>query len=891
MKYRASVILALVLFMFITFGGTNASAAHIVSASPPGGIYNSTQSITLSATVNSAVYYTIDGTEPTNSSTIYASPIEITANTTLKFFATAISDNHTSGVVTESYTIDTSEPLIVSTDPSDGQKGVEASTVINVTFSEPMDESTINFDTFLVENREHLQYFGLIDYDPVSNTATFVPDFLDEATHYIVILKADIKDTSGNNLGEDYMFTFATGPDMGIRLFQHNPSDFHLLGGGSFTITPDPFTLSGSLTVEDNQFPDTDPNDGSIFLNNIEFGTYVVSQTGVPSGFGNIFDNVTITAHDTFLLPNAEFRNRDLAIPLTDFPPPIFSRVPPPDLTSDQFDLYKDSVEVGVFLGFEGGLSGPKTVTAVGPSQIPGGTLETLVTLDHPETTLESVLFDTSAVPGTTADDLFELFRIPTYPDIEPDISGDTFYFVPAFIIPYGDSGNNFMLTPTIGHVRPGMTLVLEQPSYIESEEASVERVNMTLNSIGNNVGFSFAITDERPPGTPKPSLDVPALFLDIDFVGNIDFSDPDAFESPPVIDILVNKTLDGFDELPDGCVDFQLLLFNEGTGEWDVIDQLREPTRDTDIQCGFTLFPEHFSKFAVGGVKGQIVATENTSRGGGGGVGGSRSTGITQTPAGNDVVSKVSTRSGSVTFTFETVQADSGQLKVESNELSAFEELFEEMIMVDNDEYGTVSLGGTTYSSAGDIFDIDASAINFDGMVDVTIPYDESAVISISGSESDVRFLHYDEDRGFWEDSTTSADELANTVTGRLDSLSPVVAAVIIKKDTLAPDQLVVSDPSFVIQGETEATLSIKLSNKQQTNQNYVVLAQVLDQNDMVQRIEWQEGSIAGAREENISMSWDLMEEDIYVIKVFIWTEMQNPSLLSQAVLPRMSV
>ncbi len=290
--------------------------------------------------------------------------------------------------------------------------------------------------------------------------------------------------------------------------------------------------------------------------------------------------------------------------------------------------------------------------------------------------------------------------------------------------------------------------------------------------------------------------------------------------------------------------------------------------------------------------VRAGSTSDENENSSGGSG-GGSRSTGISQTPSGNNAEATVSTRSGLVTIKFESVQAESGQLKVEPTELSAFKEIFKEIIVSeqDNGEHGIVDLDGTAYSSAGNIFDIDLS-INFEGMAEVTIPYDESAVISISGSESDVRFLHYDEEKGIWEDNTVSANALANTVTGRLDSLSPVLAAVIINQDVESIDQLVVSDPSFVISEVTgEITLSVNLSNKQQTGQNYVIIAQVLDQNNMVQHIEWQERSIAGAREEDISISWVQTEEGSYVVEVFIWTETENPSLLSQVRLPRMDV
>jgi hypothetical protein len=285
-------------------------------------------------------------------------------------------------------------------------------------------------------------------------------------------------------------------------------------------------------------------------------------------------------------------------------------------------------------------------------------------------------------------------------------------------------------------------------------------------------------------------------------------------------------------------------------------------------------------------------VANDESGReSNGGGGGGSRSAVITQTYSGSNIETAVSTRSGPVTIKFDSVQAESGQLRVEPSELSAFAEIFEEIATMADNEHGMIHLGGVTYSSAGDIFDIDASEMSFDGMVEVTIPYDENAVTSLSGSESDVRFLHYDEEKGVWEDNTVSSDSLANTVTGRLDSLSPVLAAVIIHQDIENINQLVVSDPSFVISETTsEATLTITLNNTRQAIQNYVIIAQVLDQKGVVQRIEWQERSIAGAKEENVSMSWIQME-DPYVVKVFIWTEMENPSMLSPVILPRMDI
>ena len=77
-----------------------------VEALPVGGIYDSAQSVTLSADETADIYYTIDGSEPTTDSLSYTLPIEITETTTLKFMAVDNTGNQ-SETITELYTIET----------------------------------------------------------------------------------------------------------------------------------------------------------------------------------------------------------------------------------------------------------------------------------------------------------------------------------------------------------------------------------------------------------------------------------------------------------------------------------------------------------------------------------------------------------------------------------------------------------------------------------------------------------------------------------------------------------------------------------------------------------------------------------------------------------------
>ncbi|MFB3887492.1 MAG: LamG domain-containing protein [Thermodesulfobacteriota bacterium] len=86
----------------------------ITTADPPGGMYYSPRSVTLTCNDFSGfgcdkTYYTTDGTTPTTSSSQYSSPINISVTTTLKFFSTDLASNSET-VKTQNYTIDTTPP-------------------------------------------------------------------------------------------------------------------------------------------------------------------------------------------------------------------------------------------------------------------------------------------------------------------------------------------------------------------------------------------------------------------------------------------------------------------------------------------------------------------------------------------------------------------------------------------------------------------------------------------------------------------------------------------------------------------------------------------------------------------------------------------------------------
>jgi uncharacterized repeat protein (TIGR03803 family) len=105
----------------------NRPAADAPTFSPPGGTYNSVQTVAISdATANAAIYYTTDGSTPTTSSTRYEAAITVNSSETIQAIAAAAGFSN-SPVASAEYTISTSDFSLTSasgslTVASGGQK-------------------------------------------------------------------------------------------------------------------------------------------------------------------------------------------------------------------------------------------------------------------------------------------------------------------------------------------------------------------------------------------------------------------------------------------------------------------------------------------------------------------------------------------------------------------------------------------------------------------------------------------------------------------------------------------------------------------------------------------------------------------------------------------------
>lgn len=105
---------------------------------------------------------------------------------------------------------DNTPPAVSSVLPAAGASNVAVSTGVTITFTEPMNASTLNSGTITLSSSAG-NVPGSIAYTPGSTTATFTPSAtLANSTTYTLTVTGDATDVAGNRLASPFVSTFTT---------------------------------------------------------------------------------------------------------------------------------------------------------------------------------------------------------------------------------------------------------------------------------------------------------------------------------------------------------------------------------------------------------------------------------------------------------------------------------------------------------------------------------------------------------------------------------------------------------------------------------------------------------------------------------------------------------
>jgi parallel beta-helix repeat protein len=181
-----------------------------VSASVKSGRYNVSKVVSLKMSEAGTIYYTLNGSTPSLSSSKYVKSLVISSTKTLKYFAVDNAGNK-SPVYTVSYVIDKTAPKVISATPKNGATSVSRSGNLVIRFSEHVN-SSVNWSKVYLKNVSTGKSVSITKLFKSNSLIIKTNQKLSANTKYkIYIPSSAIKDDAGNHMTPGYTINLKTG--------------------------------------------------------------------------------------------------------------------------------------------------------------------------------------------------------------------------------------------------------------------------------------------------------------------------------------------------------------------------------------------------------------------------------------------------------------------------------------------------------------------------------------------------------------------------------------------------------------------------------------------------------------------------------------------------------
>ena len=414
---------------------------------------------------------------------------------------------------------------------------------------------------------------------------------------------------------------FADAAIQQLGFFNIDTRNGTLLSGATYTVTPNPYTGSGSLTVIDgNVATDADAtNNGRIIVSDVPVGTYVINQTAIPSGVIPVTTIGQISVHGTAINPTITF---NLVNDTTTF------------ANSDVIDIENVDIDIDVFAELE---------FPIQLTKVTNGVQETITSVDDLPTMKFAGINNTNALTNATASQSSLLYK--SLSELGRDEEADT--IINAFRLNATDTGNStslayvgimtatgesgvygqYLATQPVDSFNCGQRYIFPLDDTLLTSYGGIKNVDFTTSADGTCTATKDYITYEvsrTPPSTAAPTLDNNGINEDTLLYINAQF--PASLTNGTGFDFGNSTNLDSYtltiqSAMPEtGKIDdLTVYIYDEINNKWITSGVNVLSRTQSGSFAELEVLVDHTSKFSVGGKRSPSSPSGDSSSAAGG--------------------------------------------------------------------------------------------------------------------------------------------------------------------------------------------------------------------------------------------------------------------------------
>gem|GEM_PF-4873993 len=375
-----------------------------------------------------------------------------------------------------------------------------------------------------------------------------------------------------------------------------------LVPGSTYTISPDPKTGLGSLTITDGGAGDEDGiSDGMIKISQVPQGRYVINQVSIPSGFLSLLGSTTININPLNLDQTVTFQVIPAGTDLSTLKPtPITS----PSLSNTTFNQWTRSFFATIVNNVNS-----RIITNVDqtPQIIVVGTQNSMA-IETAINSQSSVLLNASFAPLTKGSAIINTMGLENYslPDSTNVVS-----IIPTIVAKINNTTDYVAATPPLVGIIPGQEMIIPitdslLPSFGGLKEIDVQSSTTAIPIGEKNKEWLVAEVDRKIPSSinSRGIYGTPLFFVNIQHPfeesgSGFNWSDPSNHEVPPLLTLAINKkTPNSIQKDFNNCPRVDAYTFVDDS--WTSVGVGEISSRSISLsQCEIIIQSQHLSKFA----------------------------------------------------------------------------------------------------------------------------------------------------------------------------------------------------------------------------------------------------------------------------------------------------